>query len=214
MKKLEFCCDLFVNGSGFQTKNSSYETQDVEDDYQLSAKDIDYASIENEDTLDGDDDYYYHTRLLDEDGIEIDDVGIFQKEYLTNQKARNLLIGLYERCDDAGDCRTSYEFEYIAESSELKFSYAFLDSDSFDAAWKIDSENVIESLKEIAKDIRYFTGFKKYYVVEEFEKTYNNYGEITESFEEALKASQEALENSLCNLADKLEDVIDELEEN
>lgn len=126
----------------------------------------------------------------------------------------DLLNGLYERCDNAGDCRTSYEFEYIAESGKLKFSYAFLDSDSFDAAWKIDSENVIESLKEIAKDIRYFTGFKKYYVVEEFEKTYNNYGKITESFEEALKASQEALENSLCNLADKLEDVIDELEEN
>ena len=70
MKRLEFCCDLFVNGSGFQVKNSCYETQEVEDDYQLSAKDIDYASIENEDTLDGDDDYYYHTRLLDEDVID------------------------------------------------------------------------------------------------------------------------------------------------
>lgn len=214
MKRLEFCCDLFVNGSGFQTKNSSYETQDVEDDYQLSAKDIDYASIENEDTLDGDDDYYYHTRLIDEDSIEIDDVGIFQKEYLTNQKARDLLNGLYERCDDAGDCRTSYEFEFIAESNELKFSYAFLDSDSFDVTWKIDFENTIESLKGIAKDIRYFTGYRNYNVVREFETAYNNFGEITESFEETLKASQEVLENSLCNLADKFEEVIEELEEN
>ena len=87
MKRLEFCCDLFVNGSGFQVKNSCYETQEVEDDYQLSTKDIDYESIENEPACEDDDDNYYHTRLVDEDGIEIDDVGIFQKEYITKKES-------------------------------------------------------------------------------------------------------------------------------
>lgn len=210
MKKLEFCCDLFVNGNGFQVKNSCYETQEVEDDYQLSEKDIDHESIENEPTCEDDDDNYYHTRLVDEDGIEIDDVGIFQKEYLTNQKARDLLKDLHERCFDAGDCRTSYEFMF--ENDCLKFKFAFIDSDSFEVKWKIDFENTIDSLKEIAKDIRYFTGYKRYYVVEEFEEAYNNYGEITGSFEEAIEVSQEVLENSLCNLADKVEEVISELD--
>lgn len=210
MKRLEFCCDLFVNGSGFQVKNSCYETQEVEDDYQLSAKDIDYESIENEPACEDDDDNYYHTRLVDEDGIEIDDVGVFQKEYIAKKKARDLLKDLHERCFDAGDCRTSYEFMF--ENDCLKFKFAFIDSDSFEVKWKIDFENTIDSLKEIEKDIRYFTGYKRYCVVEEFERAYNNYGEITGSFEEAIEVSQEVLENSLCNLADKVEEVISELE--
>ena len=98
------------------------------------------------------------------------------------------------------------------ENDCLKFKYAFIDSDSFEVTWKVDFENTIDSLKEIEKDIRYFTGYEEYYVVEEFEKTYNSYGEMADTFEEAIEASQEVLENSLCNLADKVEEVISELE--
>ena len=132
-----------------------------------------------------------------------------EKEKIAEQ-ARDLLKDLHERCFDAGDCRTSYEFWF--ENDCLKFKFAFLDSDSFEVKWKIDFENTIDSLKEIAKNLRYFTGYKRYYVVEEFESAYNNYGEITGSFEEAIEVSQEVLENSLCNLADKVEEVISELE--
>lgn len=212
MKRLEFCCDLFVNGSGLQTKNNCYKTQNVEDDYKLSLKDVDYTSIETENSLDSADDCYYHTRLVDEDGIEIDNVGFFQKDYLTNKKSINLLNGLYEKCEDAGDCRTSYEF--LFENDCLEFSYAFLNSYSWSETWRIDFENTIDSLKEIEKDIRYFSGYKAAHVVTAFKKTYENYGEITESFEETLQASHEVLKNSLCNLVDKVEDIIAKLEAN
>ena len=134
-----------------------------------------------------------------------------EKEKIAEQ-ARDLLKDLYESCDDAGDCRTYYEF--LFEDDCIEFRYAFLDSKAYWVSWKIDFENTIDSLKEIAKDIRYFTGYKRYYVVEEFEAAYNNYGEITGSFEEAIEVSQEVLENSLCNLADKVEEVISELELN
>ena len=80
MKTLNFCVDCWKEGTGFQIRDSIYNTLQVEDDYKLTSDDIDTENIEAYfDTKY--DDVFVHTNLVNGSGDVLDSVGTWVSEY-------------------------------------------------------------------------------------------------------------------------------------
>ena len=80
MKTLNFCADYWKDGTGYQVRDSVYNTLQVEDNYKLTTDDIDTENIEAYFDTEYDD-VFIHTDLVDHDGIARNSVGIWVSEY-------------------------------------------------------------------------------------------------------------------------------------
>ena len=80
MKTLNFCADYWKDGTGFQVRDSVYNTLQVEDDYKLTSKDIDTENIEIYFDTEYDD-VFIHTDLVNVSGDVLESVGTWVSEY-------------------------------------------------------------------------------------------------------------------------------------
>lgn len=80
MKTLNFCADYWKDGTGFQIRDSIYNTLQVEDDYELTDDDIDTENIEAYFDTEYDD-VFIHTDLINGSGVVLRSVGMWVSEY-------------------------------------------------------------------------------------------------------------------------------------